>query len=277
MVRFQDLLCQDDQRRELLRAADTLHGLDYLEVRTQPPADNQLVLELHFIGKNTAAGTADLDAMLADFDGHRERFSLSGGVRITRVRIEQAVRNGSVIELRVSEPGDFSLYTLLADHPRLDPVFSHIDFSFKAGCPTKFDCQPVDTCPPEEVTNPAIDYMAKDYASFRQALLDRLTVLNPDWRERSPADLGMAMIELIAYAADHLSYYQDAVGNEASLETARQRISVRRHGRLIDYRMHDGLSARAFVYVCVNNTGVLPAGTQFLTRITVPLRGALPP
>ena len=57
-------------------------------------------------------------------------------------------------------------------------------------------------------------------------------------------DLGTALVELLAYAADHLSYQQDAVANEAYLETARRRVSVRRHARLVDYRMHDGASAR---------------------------------
>ena len=62
----------------------------------------------------------------------------------------------------------------------------------------------------------------------------------PGWRERNPADLGIALVELLAYSGDQLSYYQDAVATEAYLGTARQRISVRRHARLVDYRMHDG-------------------------------------
>ena len=36
---------------------------------------------------------------------------------------------------------------------------------------------------------------------------------------------------VFAYTADYLSYYQDAVATEAYLDTARQRISVRRHVR----------------------------------------------
>src|SRR5690606_5996430 len=45
-------------------------------------------------------------------------------------------------------------------------------------------------------------------------------------------------------------YYQDAVAQEAYLGTARRRISVRRHARLVDYFLHEGCNARAFV--CVN-------------------------
>ena len=63
-------------------------------------------------------------------------------------------------------------------------------------------------------------------------------------------DLGMTLVELLAYVGDYLSYYQDAVATEAYLDTARQRISVRRHARLVDYRMHEGSNARAWVTVC---------------------------
>ncbi len=38
------------------------------------------------------------------------------------------------------------------------------------------------------------------------------------------------------------------VANEAYLNTARQRISVRRHARLVDYFLHEGCNARAFVH-----------------------------
>lgn len=118
---------------------------------------------------------------------------------------------------------------------------------------------------------PLIDYMAKDYASFRQALIDLIPSLVPDWTERHEADLGITLLELLAYAADQLSYYQDAVANEAYLKTARQRISVRRHANLIDYRMHDGASARAFIHFAVIKKGLLPKGTQVLTQIDRPL------
>ena len=111
-----------------------------------------------------------------------------------------------------------------------------------ASCPTDADCLPA-PCPPLVRVEPVLDYLAKDYASFRRLLLDLLPTLNPDWVERSPADLGIALVELLAYTGDRLSYYQDAVIGEAYLETLRHRISARRHARLIDYRMHDGRNA----------------------------------
>jgi hypothetical protein len=80
-------------------------------------------------------------------------------------------------------------------------------------------------------------------------MLDRIGVLLPDWESGEVADLGVALVELLAYVGDQLSYFQDAVATEAYLGTARRRVSVRRHARLVDYRVHDGCNARAWVQV----------------------------
>jgi len=119
---------------------------------------------------------------------------------------------------------------------------------------------------------PRIDYLTKDFSSFRRMMLDRLSVLLPAWSERHTSDLSIALVDILAYAADYLSYDQDAVATEAYLGTARRRISARRHARLLDYFMHDGANARVFVEVRAAS-GVtpggapqLPAGTALLTR-----------
>src|SRR5262249_36052163 len=123
---------------------------------------------------------------------------------------------------------------------------------------------------------PEIDYLARDYASFRRLMLDRMALLLPAWQEQSPADAGIALIELLAYVGDRLSYQQEAIATEAYLGPARRRGSVRRHARLVDYTMHEGSNARVWVQIRVSadvrNTGpqlspVLPKGTQLLTRV----------
>jgi len=112
---------------------------------------------------------------------------------------------------------------------------------------------------------PEIDYLAKDYASFRQLMLDHFAVRVPAWTERSEADLGLAIVEVLAYVADYLSYYQDAVATEAYLGTARRRTSVKRHVRLLDYTLHEGCNARVWVQVQVSAPLLLPQATQLLT------------
>lgn len=277
MTTAAELLCDDEARRASVATARTLHGIDFLEVVTSPAPVNQRALEVRFVPKRTATGApdqpgiADLELMLADLDGNRGAVRIEGGTRTRNIEVVDVAHlpapTGGFLRVVVDRPGDFSEYTLRLVHARLDPRYAAVRFSFKAGCPSRFDCRAVVACPTEPEREPAIDYLAKDYASFRQALLDHLPTLIPDWRERHEADLGIALVELFSYVGDYLSYYQDAVANEAYLETARSRTSVRRHVRLLDYRMHDGASARTFVHFGTTATGSIPKGTQILTRI----------
>ena len=105
---------------------------------------------------------------------------------------------------------------------------------------------------PTPMAVPDIDYLAKDYASFRRLMLDRMAVLMPAWKERNPADIGVMLVEALAYSADQLSYQQDAVATEAYLRTARKRISLRRHARLMDYFISEGCNARTWVHLQVS-------------------------
>jgi hypothetical protein len=114
---------------------------------------------------------------------------------------------------------------------------------------------------------PEIDYLSKDYASFRQVILDHLTTRIPAWKEVSEADIGNVIVEVLAYAADYLSYYQDAVATEAYLGTARRRSSIKHHVRLLDYILHEGCNTRTWAYLAVSQDTTLPRGTPLLTRI----------
>ena len=112
----------------------------------------------------------------------------------------------SLLVVRTEVFGDFSTYTLRltkdpnsSDPPAdFDPRLSSVDFSFKAECQTRFDCLRPVSCPPTPPSNPRLDYLAKDFASFRQVMLDRMALLAPEWTERRTGDLGVALVELLA-------------------------------------------------------------------------------
>lgn len=256
------LCCDDERRRTAVRNHPTINGIDFLEV-SDDPADpleqRQRTLIVHFL-KDLMHGSVKA-----------ENIRIDGGERIREIAVN-TVAEGSltspplgptVLVVDVSERGDFSTYTLRlvadphSDEPPdgFDPILSAVDFSFKANCPANIDCRPQRVCPPQSHTEPEISYLAKDYASFRQLMLDRLALLMPQWKERSPADLGIALVELLSYVGDYLSYQQDAVGTESYLGTARRRTSVRRHVRLVDYPMHDGRNARVWVHVEATTSG----------------------
>ena len=265
--------CCDDRRREAVRRHKTLNGIDYLEVD-----QDEVTLYVHFIKPMTGTTLTPANILI------------EGGERITNVEATQltvgtdgAGNPPEVLSVQVNAPGDFSIYTLrlirgiqdLRQPDGFDPLLSAVDFSFKIDCPNDFDCLDEQVCPPEPTSEPEIDYLARDYNSFRQLMLDRMAVLLPQWQERNAADLGIALVELLAYVGDYLSYQQDAVASEAYLGTARRRISIRRHARLVDYFMHDGSNARVWVQVQVNADLVksgsgpapLPQGTQLFTHL----------
>lgn len=240
------LVCQSDYRRVQVRAKGR-NGIDYIEVSGKPPA-----LTVYFLEKAPPTLTI-------------ANIRITGGRRVRDLRavglsacVQEDEERDDCLTIALNKPGDLSTYRLCfveggkpADQPMagFDPRYACLDFSFRANCPSDLDCGPGAICPSEPRVEPEINYLAKDYASFRQLILDRLALLIPDWQERHVPDLGITLVELLAYAGDHLSYYQDAVATEAYLDTARRRISVRRHARLVDYFLHEGCNARAWVCV----------------------------
>ncbi|PYX00249.1 MAG: putative baseplate assembly protein [Acidobacteria bacterium] len=262
-----NLSCLEERRREEVRAAN-LFGLDYVELVD----DSQTTLNVFFLGK----APQKID---------KSNVVLSGGRRIRDVRITsvRAMRQpdptlDDYLEVHVNKPGDFSQYTISVvnanqnGHPSesmdgFDSRYSQVCFRFKASCPTDLDCKAPCTCATPKRQQPDIDYLAKDYGSFRRLILDRMALVMPDWRERHEPDLGITLVELLSYAGDYLSYYQDAVATEAYLGTARQRISVRRHVRLVDYAMHEGCNARAWLTLQTGTDQELdPTQVYFITR-----------
>jgi hypothetical protein len=264
--------CCDERRRTAVRTGgSTLNGIDFLEVGDLPgPGGAQRLLRVAFVRAPSPALKAAIGP---------DQVEIEGGDRVRGIGTAAAAFVGDELHVSAEEAGDFSTYTL---HVRgadgkplegMDPLLSAVEFGFKAACDADADCLTDRACAPEPGDPPEIDYLAKDYASFRQLLLDRMALVLPGWTERNPADLGVTLVEVLAYVGDYLSYRQDAVATEAYLGTARQRVSVRRHARLLDYPMHDGCNARAWVHVEVatppgaDEEVTLPAGTRILTRV----------
>ena len=256
--------CSDKNRRALVLSSPSLNGIDFLEVIGPSGCGNQLAITLLKDARSLSLTP--------------NNFSLNGGVPVPIDSVFPATEGTPlVITVNLARAGDFSPYQLaiiagvgITDPPDgFDPQLSTVTFSFKAGCPAPADCLPDNCCPAPLLPAPDINYMAKDYGVIRQSMLDRLAVLVPGWTETHAADLGIAMIETLAYAADHLSYQQDAVSTEAYIGTARSRISLRRHAKLVDYTVGEGCNARVFVALTLApgmDDIFVPAGTTFYVR-----------
>ena len=253
--------CRVESRRDKVAAGGRWNGIDYVEV-----ADDQRSLFVYFFGGRP--------------DGIAPRnVRIDGGRRITGIVVTSVTpgpaddaRGTDCLHVALDRYGDFSTYTLrlVADTgngppPNIDPRYAQVDFSFKIDCPGDLDCAAPPACADAPRAAPDIDYLVKDYAGFRRLIFDRLAATMPDWRERHVPDLGVTLVELLAHAADQLSAYQDAVATEAYLDTARTRISVRRHARLVDYRLHEGCNARAWLAMSCEVDTELPVDACFIT------------
>ncbi|HEX4610551.1 MAG TPA: putative baseplate assembly protein [Urbifossiella sp.] len=287
------LVCLDHARRRLAVRAGA-NGIDYV----RPGADRTtLIVGLLQPWAAAADALAAAGGDPARAGGVEKTFGVRVGVtggRAGTVPVVRAVspRNDAegygLLAVVLTAPADpLTDYTVTLSDPG-DPTGQTRPPGFdKQLCGVTFqlpgppsaagpDCGPQPCPPAAAVPGPPIDYLAKDYASFRRLMFDRLAQTLPDWTEQRAADLGVTVIEALAYAADHVSYFQDAVATEAYLKTARRRISVRRHARLVDYRMHDGCNARTWVFVEVTQP-VAVGDWMFFTNPTTTCKTGRPP
>jgi hypothetical protein len=265
--------CDDDARR-LLVDTKGANGIEAVEVRydanPKPLAPTTVLVVTFFAGV-----PAGIDA---------KHVAITGGVRVPGPTLHVTgvatvtVTGVDHLEITLDRFGDHSTYALAIDaglHP-LDPAYACKTFRFTVDCPDPFDCKPPAPFPPPLPADPPLDYLAKDYLSFRRALLDFLPTRVPGFDETNEADLGVTLAELFAYAGDLLSYFQDAVNNEKYLRTARRRVSVKRHARLVDYGMHEGAAATTLLQFSVAATvaspATLPAAFAVTTDETDPAR-----
>jgi Baseplate J-like protein len=226
-------------RKSQVTQSTTWNGIDFVEVAN----DAQTALRVHFLNG------VSLETPVTPP-------TISGGEAIPTVALEAIsaadwefdADGHLLLDLFVAAPGDFSSYTLTLASPNLDPFFASAEFSFKDRCPTSLDCRATEPpCPAPDVDRPPIDYLAKDFLSFRQALLDFSALRYPEWQERSEADFGVMFAEALSGMADDLSYLQDRVAGESALETATQRRSLVRLARMVDYEPQRATAATAML------------------------------
>lgn len=258
-------------RLEALIASPQVTGLDFIYVH-----QNQTTLDVFFLKHPSQTAPA-----IGDFgDKTKLRiYSLTGGETLAEVPVQdlewiEVDADGGLVDppqhvnalrLTTAMPGDFSRYALHVDDPRIDPFFNDIEFSFKANCKSYLDCKARSRAAEAGAwVDFPVDYQARDFWSFRRALLDFASQRYPDWQDRLEADAGMMLTETMSALADEMAYYQDRVGREAHLETASQRRSLRGHARLVDYNLHDGLGGKGWLDVTVEAgaEGLIPAGSE---------------
>jgi hypothetical protein len=254
-----------DRLADLLRQGH-LSGIDFVELT------GATTFNVHFLTDLRKLSSTGSYPVLQASD-----VKIVGGETIASVSVlpigpnawSQDPQSGNtILVLSVSAPGDFSTYQLTINSSVLDEYFATVPFSFKALCPATIDCiTPAKICPAEPVSTPPIEYLAKDFQSFRQALSDFSALQYPEWQERSEADFGVMFMEALCAIADDLSYQQDRVAAQCSLDSATERRSLVRLARLVDYEPRAATAARVDLKFTVTS-GPIPAG--LLVSATTP-------
>lgn len=254
-----------DRRQILLSPDARFNGIDFVDV-----AASQTALSVHFLNAVAVQGSLSGSPPVTITGGEVVSTVAVGPIDDSAGSADWSADSEGrpVLRLTVAAPGDFSTYTLTVGSDKLDPFFACARFSFKANCPTTLDCAvPTPGCPEPESERISIDYLAKDFASFKQALSEFSALRYPNWVERSEADIGMMLMEALAAMADEFSYYQDRVLAESSIMTATQRLSVIRHARLVDYEPAPATTATTVLQLDIEAQA--PATSQ---TISTPLR-----
>lgn len=249
-------------RIDLLLQSTSLNGIDFVEV----PTPGEPVLRVHFLNGVALSGTVTNP-------------QITGGETIPTVAVDPIddasdwfsdAEGRPILQLTAQAMGDFSFYTLTLTSPNLDQYYSTTVFSFRPNCNTNLDCEaPAEPCPPPAGNPPPIEYLAKDFLSFRQALLDFSALRYPEWQERAEADFGMMFLEALSAMADDLSYTQDRVAAESTLQTATQRRSIVRLARLVNYEPRTATSSSVLLQFNVTPGAVaIGAGEVQVTGVT---------
>ena len=152
------------------RQLGSLNGMRMVLVTLTSPTTAKL--DVYFYNAN------QLTQILAAPQHPWEIFPLTGGHRLRAGALTGMLRVGAIgtgptldsLSLTVTPIGDYSTYTLELRFDGIDPVFGEIPFKFRPGCFTT-DCAPEWPVPPPPNSDPAIDYLAKDYDSFRHVLI----------------------------------------------------------------------------------------------------------
>lgn len=225
-----------------------------------------LSIEFDEGGEHPAVVTAHLNQPVGSLTA--DHVVVSGGRRRAVPPYEVALA-GHEITISFRGIGDHSPYTVeLTDGggSPLHPFFASAEFRFTIDCDAG-DCRESPTqATRAPVQPPAVDLLTKDFNGFVGVLADWVKVRNGHLSDLSGASFERVLIDLLAWDGDMHSYYQDRVANEAFVETASQRFSLRQHALLLGTRLDDGHAAATLLSFDVRNSGFVPAGLEVRMR-----------
>lgn len=118
---------------------------------------------------------------------------------------------------------------------------------------------------PEERKQDLIDFAGTDFNSLRLNLIDYIKAVYPlDYNNFVESDLGMLLVDLVAYVGATTSMKADYLANENYLRTARNRNNIKKLLELIGIRLKGPISAAANATITFNTSPYTAVDQQLL-------------
>lgn len=239
------------QRRQLVSQHKEIHGVDYISISSAQE------IWLHLIAPQNDKPLPPLEKNQIIMEWVKDTISEHPVFTI------DTDDKSYIIKLLLETPiAPNTLILVKVNHPLFDHFFS--DVTYQASMDTSFHSE--ETKEQILAPLPRLDYLSKDYDSFKKLIISELQRSSPDWDEDNPSDMMVMLSEILAYAGDLLSYEQDVVTTEAYLDTARFDLSLKRHCRLLDYPLLSHVNARVWMCIDVDASITIPKSTPFFAN-----------
>ena len=119
---------------------------------------------------------------------------------------------------------------------------------------------------PDALKKSLINYASQDFDEVKATLVEYVKAVYPnDYSSFSESDLGMMLLELVAYMGSVLSFKADAVAQEMYLPTAKSANSIRKLLELIGVELKGPNSSKASCSLSLQNTAQATSGSYKLT------------
>lgn len=97
------------------------------------------------------------------------------------------------------------------------------------------------------------DYLKRDFNTIRDDIEQVLKIYFPEqWQDFNVASAGMALVDLLAYVSDLLSYYTDKRFNELFLDGVSERASAYRLAKTLGYKVPGIKASSTLVDITIN-------------------------
>jgi hypothetical protein len=247
-------------------------GIDFVAVEATNHAKLYVYFVIDPLHPDLAFAAAEVDVAC---EGTRTRLPRIVQAQAFEAHTDAQGRTRNVLAITFDSGASFEMQRLtLADlaADRIDPFSAQALFSFKQACPTVFDCACRGTPDEAPGADYPLDYLARDFESYRDSFATFSRERYPDWQLNIVPDQARMLGDVIAAIGDEFAFLQDGLRLETQFETLKERRSFAQLTRLLGYRLRPELPAQGWVvlrhYAGTERPLGLPAAAQDVTAGT---------